>query len=44
MKMTDDPDVFEFSFTEGALKGVSLPLRHAPEGMAPPVPKDDFEQ
>mmetsp|Transcript_3584 Transcript_3584/g.2610 ORF Transcript_3584/g.2610 Transcript_3584/m.2610 type:complete len:224 (+) Transcript_3584:1049-1720(+) len=43
MQMTDDPDVFEFSLSDGALKGPSLPLRHAPEGMAPPVPKDEFE-
>ena len=39
---TDDPDVFEFSETDGILKGPSVALRLAPEGgMKPPVPKDE---
>ena len=51
MEKTDDPDVFEFSVTDvhfifllfqGSLKGKSLPLRKAPEGLSvPPVPKDE---
>lgn len=45
MNKCDDPDVFEFSVTEGALKGVTLPLRKLPEGLnAIPIPKDDNER
>jgi len=45
MEKLDDPDVFEFSVTEGRLKGRSLPLRKIPEGlMAPPLPKDEYEK
>lgn len=41
----DDPEVFEFSVTDGALKGKSLPLRKLPEGLrVPPVPRDDEEK
>ena len=42
MEKTDDPEVFEFSVTSGALKGKTLPLRKVPEGLlVPPVPKDE---
>lgn len=34
--MTDDPDVFEFSVTDGQLKGKSHALRITPEGLALP--------
>jgi len=45
MEKTDDPEVFEFSVTSGALKGKSLPLRKVPEGLlVPPVPKDEEER
>ena len=45
MEKLDDPDVFEFSVTEGRLKGRSLPLRKIPEGlMAPPLAKDEYEK
>lgn len=45
MQKQDDPDVFEFSMTEGILKGKSLPLRKLPEGLnALPVPKDEEEK
>jgi len=45
MQKQDDPDVFEFSVTEGILKGKSLPLRKLPEGLnALPVPKDEEEK
>ena len=45
LEKEDDPDVFEFSLTEGLLKGPSLPLRKLPEGLnGPPVPKDEFER
>lgn len=45
MQKQDDPDVFEFSVTEGSLKGKSLPLRKLPEGLnALPVPKDEEEK
>jgi hypothetical protein len=45
MEKVDDPDVFEFSVTDGSLKGKSLPLRKVPEGLSvPPVPKDDYEK
>jgi hypothetical protein len=41
----DDPDVFEFSVTDGVLKGQSLPLRKLPEGLnAVPIPKDEEER
>jgi hypothetical protein len=45
MNKTDDPDVFEFSVTDGSLKGKSLPLRVIPEGLSvPPIPKDEYEK
>ena len=45
LQKCDDPDVFEFSVTEGSLKGKTLPLRKLPEGLnAVPVPKDDEER
>lgn len=45
MQKCDDPEVFEFSVTEGSLKGRTLPLRKLPEGLnAVPVPKDDDER
>ena len=41
LEKNDDPDVFEFSVTEGALKGRSFPLRKIPEGLLqPPIVKD----
>lgn len=40
----DDPDVFEFSISNGSLRGKSLPLRKVPEGLCvPPVAKDEEE-
>lgn len=40
----DDPDVFEFSISNGSLRGKSLPLRKIPEGLCvPPVAKDEEE-
>lgn len=45
LEKVDDPDVFEFSLAQGALKGKSLPLRKVPEGLfTPPVPKDEYER
>lgn len=45
LEKTDDAEVFEFSATNGELKGTSLRLRKVPEGgLVPPVPKDEDEQ
>ena len=45
LQKQDDPDVFEFSLTEGSLRGKTLPLRKLPEGLnALPVPKDEEEK
>lgn len=45
LQKCDDPEVFEFSFTEGSLRGKTLPLRKMPEGLnALPIPKDDEER
>ena len=45
IEKTDDPDVFQFSYTTGELKGKSYKLRKMPEGgLVPPVPKDEDEQ
>jgi hypothetical protein len=45
LDMTDDPDVFEFSSTDGTLKGKSTKLRITPEGLAMPgVPMSEDEK
>ena len=45
LQKCDDPDVFEFSLTEGSLRGKTLPLRKLPEGMnAVPIARDDEEK
>mmetsp|Transcript_6993 Transcript_6993/g.7912 ORF Transcript_6993/g.7912 Transcript_6993/m.7912 type:complete len:308 (-) Transcript_6993:18-941(-) len=45
LNKTDDPEVFQFSVSEGCLKGPSLPLRVTPEGLAlPSVPKNSTEE
>jgi hypothetical protein len=45
LQKCDDPDVFEFSVTEGSLRGKTLPLRKMPEGLnAVPIPRDEEEK
>ena len=43
IEKTDDPDVFEFSQSEGFLNGPSIPLKLTPNGFALQNPLADKE-
>lgn len=46
MKIVDDPNVWEFSLTEGVCKGPSVPVNKVPESLVLPyeVTKDRMKE